>query len=206
MSTNALRRFLVALAVVAVSGCASLPVSKTYLGSSGHGVSAEAPAGWKVLSTKEMLGRSEGAPPFLQGFAAGPVEDPSAPMNADAPGGVIVVSFHPSLPEAVTAARNAFIVDLDAAVTAGSARVLDESEPFVAAGFEWRQWTLEVSTSPGTVMQVIQRVASSVEPVAADASGRPLHTNKAIVVGCRPGCFSSQRPVIDGVLASLEVR
>jgi hypothetical protein len=192
--------------LLALAGCAALPVSRTYLGGTGHGVYAEAPTGWQVLSSEEMLGRDQGGPPFLQGFAAGPVADPSAPMDADSPGGVIVVSLHPSLPDASAAARNAFIVDLDAAVAAGSARVLDESEPVTAEGFEWRQWTLEVSTASGTVMQVIQRVASSVEPVAADASGKPLHANKTIVIGCRPDCFTTQRPVIDQVLASLEIR
>ena len=202
----ALRVLLLPLIATSLAACSSLPVSRTYLGSTTHGIAADAPAGWRVLSAEEMLGRTEGAPPFLQGFSAGNPTDPSSPMDADVPGGVFVVSFHPSLEEAAKAARNAFILDLDAAVKAGSARVLDEADPIVRDGYEWRQWTLEVSTGSGTVMRVIQRVATSVEPVAADANRLPLHANKAVVVGCRPGCFDTQRGTIDEVLASVEIR
>jgi hypothetical protein len=205
MRTTA-RLLFAACTTVVLGACAALPVSRTYLGSGEHGVAATAPAGWRVLTAAEMLGRSDGAPPFLQGFSAGTPTDLSAPMDADVPGGVLVVSFHPSPAVAAQAARNAFILDLDAAVKAGSARVLEESDPVVTDGYEWRQWTLEVSTGSGTVMRVIQRVATSVEPVAADANRLPLHANKTVVVGCRPGCFDSEQSTIDALLASVEIR
>lgn len=182
---------LAALSVLVLSACSSLPVSRTYVGSTAHGVSLTTPAGWMVFSSEEMLGRPTGGPPYLQGFGESS-SDPADPVNSDAPGGVVLVTFHGSFDEAVSAAKNAYLLDLEKAVADGAATILEEKPAWRSAGFEHREWLLEVRPAPDTVVRVIQRVSSSIEAAASDQSGRPLHANKSLIIGCRPECFETR--------------
>jgi hypothetical protein len=203
-----MRRLVARLGVLLVlsvaTGCSSLPVTRTYLGSSSYGVSLSTPPGWQVFSSEEMLGRPTGGPPFLQGFGLAST-DPADPVNADQPAGVLLVTFHGSFADAAAAARNAYLLDLDRAIADGAASILSETEPWRAGGFEHRQWLLEVRPTPGTVVKVIQRVSSSVEASSLDPTGRPVHANKTLIVGCRVACFDASTQTIDEIVASWKV-
>jgi len=199
-----LARLGVFAATMLLAACSSLPVTRTYLGSSSYGVSLATPPKWQVFSAEEMLGRPTGGPPFLQGFGLASA-DPADPVNSDQPAGVLLVTFHGSFPDAAAAARNAYLLDLDRAIADGAATVLSESKPWRTQGFEHRQWLLEVRTVPGTVVKVIQRVSSSLEASSLDSAGRPVHANKTLIIGCRTACFDASTAIIDEITGSWKV-
>ena len=184
-----------ALALVLFASCASLPVSRTYLGTGRFGSTTLAPAGWTVLDADEVRGSTDDTGPlFLQGFGPAGV-DPRAPMNGSLPGGVMTVTLHPGLDAARTAAANSFITDLDTAVRNGVAQILEQSDVVVDDAWEQHRWIVEVVLAPGTVTRVVQTVRISVEPVGADRDGAALHAVKALVAGCDPDCFTGNREV-----------
>jgi hypothetical protein len=192
------------LAAVLLAACAELPVSRTYISDSTHGVSLVAPADWEVLESSQILAAGVPGPPYLVGFGRD-VANPTEPMIGPSPGGVMTVTLHPGLDAARAAAVNAFLTDLAAAAAAGSARILDESETVVVGEFERRRWILEITAPDGTVARVLQEVATSTRPVARSSDGAELHANKALILGCHVECFAENRNLIFDVYKSWEV-
>jgi hypothetical protein len=201
---STLKKFVLVLLSGLLAACSSLPVSRTYVGSSAHGVSLSTPSGWRVFSAEEMLGRPEGGPPYLAGFGEAS-SDPADPIDSEGPGGVLLVTLHGSATEAVNAARNAYLLDLDKAVADGVAVILSERPAREEGGFEHREWLLEVRPKPDTVVRVIQRVSSSREPAGYDATGRPVYANKSLIIGCRTTCFETRQETIQQIISTWKV-
>lgn len=211
------RRHLAAvlLLVVGLASCTSIPLSRSYLGNSTYGTSVIAPGDWKGFDAAAVLAGSPGAAPgYIEAFGPEGV-DPTRPMFGDVPGGILIVNLYPGLDAARTAARNALITDLDAAIAAGHVTVLAESGPTVEGVWERRSLLLEVrpdagasrdSAAPsGTVMRVMQETMLATRPTGKDVAGADLFPLKTLVLGCSTTCFAAHEAVLQDVKDSWRV-
>lgn len=193
------------VSLVVTAGCASIPLSRSYLGDREFGTTLVAPASWRSYDADAVLASSAGTrPSFIQGFGPA-VTDPTRPMIGSAPGGLLVVNLHPGSDAARVAARNALVVDLDAAVASGAADVLEESPPRTEGMWERRSLLLEVRFDAGTVVRVRQETMVGTSPLGRAADGADLYPLKTLIVGCDPSCFAANAAVIEDVVASWRV-
>jgi hypothetical protein len=58
---------------------------------------------------------------------------------------------------------------------------------------------------PGTVVRVLQEVATSTRPSARADDGSALYANKALIIGCSVECFVERNSVILDIYRSWEV-
>lgn len=204
-----MRRLLVTFAGAMVAAtlvsCASIPLSRTYLGDRAFGTTLVAPAGWETFDAASVLAGAPGASPgFIQGFGPA-VADPTRPMVGAAPGGLLVVNLYPGLAAARSAARNAFITDLAAAEAAGDVTVLEETAPVTEGVWERRSLLLEVRFDAGTVTRVRQETMVGTSSLGRAADGTELFPLKTLIIGCDPSCFAENVSVVDDVVDSWRV-
>lgn len=205
------------LAALLLSACASLPLSRSYLGDTNYGTSVIAPGDWRGFDAAAVLGDvPASAPSYIEAFGPEGV-DPTRPMLGLVPGGMLVVNVHPGLETARRAARNALLTDLDAAVASGAAVILEESEPVVEGAYERRRVLLEVRADaisgtpqdnelpPGTMMRVLQETMTGTRAVGKSADGAELFPVKTLLLGCSQECFAQNASVIRDISASWRV-
>jgi hypothetical protein len=127
-------------------------------------------------------------------------------MFGEVPGGVLIANGWVGQEAAKTAARNALLVDLDSQIGNGTAAILEERPTRLDEGWEYNQWMLEVTLSPGTVNRVIQSTAVSRKPTGRDELGREIYVTKSLIVGCSQDCFAQEIESIRLIVDSWEVR
>jgi len=148
-SRRRLRTTAVLLGAVLLASCASIPLSRSYLGNTTYGTSVIAPGEWKSFDAVAVLaGSPDATQSYIEAFGPEGV-DPTKPMFGGVPGGVLIVNLYPGLDAGRIAARNALIIDLDAAVSAGAVTILAESGPVVDGLWERRSLLLEVRLENG---------------------------------------------------------
>jgi len=214
----ALLSLLASLSVVLASGCASLPLSRSYLGSTAFGTSAIAPADWVRFDAAAVLADAPEAPPpsFIEGFGL-PGVDPTRPMLGALPGGVLVVNLYPGVEATRAAARNALLTDLDASLASGAAALVEESPPAADGPWERRSLLMDLqvdvpaddSRAAGSVRRTVARVLQvtmvGTTPTGKDAAGADVYPLKTLIVGCELSCFAANESVLRAVVDSWRV-
>jgi len=213
-SRRRLRTTAVLLGAVLLASCASIPLSRSYLGNTTYGTSVIAPGEWKSFDAVAVLaGSPDATQSYIEAFGPEGV-DPTKPMFGGVPGGVLIVNLYPGLDAGRIAARNALIIDLDAAVSAGAVTILAESGPVVDGLWERRSLLLEVRLEngnravpppPGTVMRVLQETMLATRSTGKDAAGIELFPLKTLILGCSTECFAANEKVLRDVLDSWRV-
>lgn len=198
-----------------LASCASIPLSRSYLGNTTYGTSVIAPGDWKGFDAAAVLADSPGvSQAYIEAFGPEGV-DPTQPMFGDVPGGLLVVNLYPGLDAGRAAARNALVTDLDAAIAAGAVTIVDESGPIVEGLWERRSLLLEVrldhsgnqavAPAPGTVMRVMQETMLATQATGKDAAGVELFPLKTLILGCSTECFAANEKVLLDVKDSWRV-
>lgn len=205
----------VLLGAALLASCASIPLSRSYLGNTTYGTSVIAPGDWKGFDAAAVLADSPGASQsYIEAFGPEGV-DPTQPMFGNVPGGLLVVNLYPGLDAGRAAARNALVIDLDAAIAAGAVTIVDESGPVVEGLWERRSLLLEVRLDgagnraapplPGTVMRVLQETMLATRATGKDADGVELFPLKTLILGCSTECFAANEKVLLDVKDSWRV-
>ena len=212
---RAVTPFVLLLGLMLLASCASIPLSKGYIGNTTYGTSIITPGDWKSFDASAVLpNASDDAQAYIEAFGMQGI-DPTQPMFGSVPGGMLIVNLYPGFTTGRTAARNALVTDLDAAIAAGTVTILEESGPVLEGLWERRSLLLEVrlddatnqalASSPGTVVRVLQETMLATRATGKDAAGIDLFPLKTLILGCSLECFAVNESVLLDVKNSWRV-
>lgn len=207
--------FVLLLGLMLLTSCVAIPMSKGYMGNTTYGTSIITPGDWKSFDASAVLpDASEGAQAYIEAFGVEGI-DPTQPMFGGIPGGMLIVNLYPGLTAGRTAARNALVSDLDAAIAAGTVSILEESAPVLEGLWERRSLLLEVrledannqalASPSGTVMKVLQETMLATRATGKDAAGMDLFPLKTLILGCSLECFAANAATLLDVKNSWRV-
>lgn len=191
------------LALALLTGCASLPVSATYIGSSTYNALIEVPPQWLSYSSAQISPNNPSPPLFLEGFGIS-LDNVMIPQAGNTVGGTILVRSYGSREEALSMLDNMFILDFKKQVENGSVAVIKEVRTPPEKLKQERFLIMDVSLSDGTVSRVMSSTVLYRKETLLNNQVISQYILRSLSVGCYVACYNEQSEVISKIHQSWE--
>lgn len=201
--TPKIRKLRGCFALALLTGCSSLPVSATYIGSSTYNALVEVPSQWLAYSSVQISPNNPSPPLFLEGFGIA-LDNVTIPQAGNTVGGTILVRAYGSREDALSMLDNMFILDFKKQVENGSVTIIKEVSTPPEKLKQERFLIMDVSLSNGTVSRVMSSTVLYRKETLINNQVISQYILKSLSVGCYVACYNEQSEVISKIHQSWE--